>query len=277
MIEFWQSRYFWKPAVVIIVIGCIVAGIVLFVEAHVKVDQRKTDFKFKEFVFRAAKGEVIDDRTAWPDYLSAVKYGRYLYEQKKKGVELDAILKQVAKLRVDIKSKENDSRPKYEHFLAESHNTPWILIEMTKGENWMKIENNPEDIKALKAILSHGELNLGKLDLDLKVNIVLAVLLIAATQFIAYLAGTIRYDHNINEEIRKSKLTFGAFITFLIFSPGALLFIVIQLVMIGRHQIPEYISARRERANMMPNLKAIEMDSSAQEAQLAKLRERLKN
>ena len=194
-------------------------------------------------------------------------------------------MKQVAELRADVESKKEEDRPKYEHFLAKNLNTPWVLIEMTKGEDWMKIENNPEDIKALKAVLSGGELRLGKLDLDLKVNIVIAIILFASIQFIAYFLGTIsyddykRYDCNINKEIRKSKLTFGAFITFLVFIPGALPFTVIQLIMIGRHQIPRYISERRERANMLPNLnlRVVEMDSSVQEAHLAKLRERLKN
>src|SRR3989344_5650324 len=269
-IEFWQSKDFWLTACLVLLIGI---GVTILATLAISVDAFNVQrhlLTYRGFVYRAASGEKIDDRSAWPDYMYALRYGQYLYSQKTKGIDLDGTLKHIADVRNDIQNKRESDRPAYEHFLAERLGTPWILIEMTKGKNWMEMENNPEDMKILRRILVTGKLDWVRVEPVWKLNKIFGAVLLLIVQLLAYLLAFGKFKesirgHSISHSIRLTRLTFGGFITLLLFSTGAWPAMTIQAVMVGKYRVRNYISERREAKEHLIKPSLGQTDSRSQE------------
>ena len=278
---FWRSgRFFWKSsiltALVIIGVFCVILG----VESVQVFKEKENNFFYRDFLFRAASGQNVEEKIAWPNYIEAVRSGRYIFEQNKSGKNLDQVLKEIGSLRAEFNDEKNKHiLEDYIRYLRENYKTPWPLIMMAKEPRWDSIEKSESDIGALKGILYGKEYKAQPPEWEWDISTRIIIIILLATQFIAYLMGiaiyTENYGYHDGHKIAESRITLGGIITFLIFSPGALLIIVIQLYMIGKEQIPEYLAKKEARKDLIS--KAVEVDTTEQRELLRKLRERVED
>ena len=278
-IEFWQTSYFWKP---VIISTCIILLAVSVVRVFVLVNSarhKEDDLRFDFFLFKAATGQKVEEKNAWPKYVWAVRSGLYLKDEIKKGKSLDSIVKNIQNLRADIVSRERNQRENYKDFLRTGYKIPEPMIHLSSEDRWKKIEESKEDAGLLKEILSGAEYK--KVDPDYSLNffsLEFFVILGIFTQFASFIIGIINFagenrSYRYRDKLRESNLNIGAYVTFIVFSPGALPIIAIMLVFIGKHQILIYFAEKNERKYRIP--KATETDTKSQVELLSNLEKRI--
>lgn len=274
---FWASGRFLGHTIV----WSLVMSVVLFGIIKINISgsnkDRESDFYFKDFLIRGAIGQAVDEKIAWPQYVYALRSGQQIHEEIKNGKSFDAIIKQIKDTRADLERIADSQRENYKKYLENVYKTPRHYLYLAENTHWKEIEENPEELKTLAEILKGNEYKAGTLETArfTRRDLLMAV---ATVQFIVYLIATLCYfdqDDYKKITLRKTKLTVGAFVTFLMFSPGALPLITIQLLIITGCRFSEYREKRAETENAPLVSKKAEAGTESQHELLRKLQERV--
>ena len=286
--EFWNSSNFWIPVFWTSLVTCIfilAAGVITW---NNKVwGDRQENFQFKDYLLRAAGGEKLDNRKVYLDNdVWAVYSGQALKERANRRISLEDTIKEINNTKAEFKKagKEGDRKSQikiedYKKYLRANYHTEEVILYLADcGCDWENLVSDKDSLKDLKSVLAGNKYvshppayydGITQYIFKWVMFLQLIVYLISFTFFKDI--GVYRNE----SYLCKARLGVGGFITMLLFSPGALPIIAIQLAIIYVHRFKNYFESNKESEFKTKSIVTSDLNLDSGQALLEKLQQRI--
>lgn len=283
--EFWNSENFWMPAL----LTYLIAGFIALVFATIIWDKvlwssKQDDYLSKQFLYRAVSGETVDEKAAYfNNNIMDVRTGEFFRDETKKGVKFEDIVKKIDETANEFAKFTGDGRrvkiEKYKEYLRSKYNMPEAILYLADSDRWKKFNEKESNVNELKQALTGTMPKLKKPDYyeGIRRYILFWVFLVQLLAYWIAFHMFRREEYWQTNYLKQVHIGFGGFITFLIFIPGALPIIIVQLMMIGWYRLNKsYLDHSNKVVEKKSAAKSFDLGADSGQKLLEKLRQRVR-